>query len=142
MADNENPGTTTEEPAEPSEPTEQMDSALNESAEPPQETTEMSGTVDPTGTPNVIPESSTEPAPLKESAPTSEPLQPGEPSTEQSKPAESAVPGEGTSVAGDTKKPQSVFSDESYACDRQYAIVLAQFITCRDREKVHAWIKR
>lgn len=36
----------------------------------------------------------------------------------------------------------SVFSNEAYVCDRQYAIVLAQLIALKDREKVYKWIER
>jgi len=36
----------------------------------------------------------------------------------------------------------SVFSDAVYACDRQYAIVLAQLMSNNEREKVYAWIER
>lgn len=40
------------------------------------------------------------------------------------------------------KEPLTLFSDEAYACDRQYAIVLAQLISIGDREKVYKWIER
>jgi len=39
-------------------------------------------------------------------------------------------------------EPISVFSNESYANDRQYAIVLAQLIEKQHREKVYKWIER
>lgn len=41
-----------------------------------------------------------------------------------------------------TEDPLSVFSNEAYLCDRQYAIVLAQLISLKDREKVYKWIER
>lgn len=41
-----------------------------------------------------------------------------------------------------TNEPLSVFSDETYACDRDYAIVLAQLMSNKDREKVYKWIER
>lgn len=39
-------------------------------------------------------------------------------------------------------EPLSVFSNAAYACDRQYAIVLAQLMTTKDREKTYTWIGR
>lgn len=39
-------------------------------------------------------------------------------------------------------EPLTVFSDESYACDRQYAIVLAQLVSVKERVKVYTWIER
>lgn len=36
----------------------------------------------------------------------------------------------------------SVFANAAYACDRQYAIVLAQLMAPKDREKVYSWIER
>jgi len=39
-------------------------------------------------------------------------------------------------------EPLTVFSDESYACDRQYAIVLAQLMSVKERAKVYTWIER
>lgn len=49
---------------------------------------------------------------------------------------------EPTVDSGDTNEPLSVFSDESYACDRQYAIVLAQLMSVKERDKVYKWIER
>lgn len=40
------------------------------------------------------------------------------------------------------KDPVSLFSDEAYACDRQYVIVLAQLISISDRIKIYKWIER
>ncbi|XP_026819921.1 uncharacterized protein LOC113558626 [Rhopalosiphum maidis] len=39
-------------------------------------------------------------------------------------------------------EPLTAFSDESYACDRQYAIVLAQLMSVKERDKVYTWIDR
>lgn len=39
-------------------------------------------------------------------------------------------------------EPLSVFSNAAYACDRQYAIVLAQLMNTKDREKTYTWIGR
>ncbi|XP_025191030.1 uncharacterized protein LOC112591430 [Melanaphis sacchari] len=39
-------------------------------------------------------------------------------------------------------EPLTAFSDESYACDRQYAIVLAQLMSVKERNKVYTWIDR
>jgi len=51
-----------------------------------------------------------------------------------------------TSDLGEKKplavEPLTVFSDESYACDRQYAIVLAQLMSVKERAKVYTWIER
>lgn len=41
-----------------------------------------------------------------------------------------------------TNEPLSDFSDEMYACNRDYAIVLAQLMSNKDREKVYKWIER
>lgn len=41
-----------------------------------------------------------------------------------------------------TNEPLSAFSDETYACDRDYAIVLAQLMSNKDRDKVYKWIER
>lgn len=34
------------------------------------------------------------------------------------------------------------FSHEKYACDRQYAVTLAQLMASKDREKVYRWVER
>lgn len=39
-------------------------------------------------------------------------------------------------------EPLSAFSDEAYSCDRDYAIMLAQLMANKDREKVYKWIER
>lgn len=57
-------------------------------------------------------------------------------------PPQSASDGGSPSTAATQDKPSSVFSDAVYACDRQYAIVLAQLMTNNEREKVYAWIER
>lgn len=36
----------------------------------------------------------------------------------------------------------SELSNEVYNCDRQYAIVLAQLMSNKDREKVYKWLER
>ena len=64
--------------------------------------------------------------------------------------AEDAMPKQQSSPTADLaeKKPSAViepltvFSDESYACDRQYAIVLAQLMSVKERAKVYTWIER
>lgn len=38
--------------------------------------------------------------------------------------------------------PMSELSNEVYNCDRQYAIVLAQLMAIKDREKVYKWLER
>lgn len=38
--------------------------------------------------------------------------------------------------------PLSELSNEVYNCDRQYAIVLAQLMAIKDREKVYKWLER
>lgn len=63
-------------------------------------------------------------------------------------PAENATPKQSspTDDLGEKKplavEPLTVFSDESYACDRQYAIVLAQLVSVKERAKVYTWIER
>jgi len=39
-------------------------------------------------------------------------------------------------------EPMSAFSNESYANDRQYAIVLAQLMEKQHREKAYKWIEK
>lgn len=41
-----------------------------------------------------------------------------------------------------SNEPTSVFSNESYANDRQYAIVLALLIEKQYRKKVYKWIEK
>lgn len=47
-----------------------------------------------------------------------------------------------TTAKPTAEEPPSVFSNAAYACDRQYAIVLAQLMNTKDREKTYTWIRR
>jgi len=69
--------------------------------------------------------------------------------TENEVPVENASPKQSSPTVdlGEKKpalavEPLTVFSDESYACDRQYAIVLAQLVSVKERVKVYTWIER
>lgn len=46
-----------------------------------------------------------------------------------------------TVTAAEDNEPTD-FSDESYVCDRQYAIMLTQLMAIKDREKAYKWIQR
>ncbi|XP_022174080.1 uncharacterized protein LOC111036378 [Myzus persicae] len=70
-------------------------------------------------------------------------------STVEAPPAEDTTPKESPPTVEEAveKKPVeveplTVFSDESYVCDRQYAIVLAQLMSVKERVKVYTWIQR
>lgn len=79
------------------------------------------------------PDDGPEPAADTTSLPTPTPTPP----VEDEKPSDDAV-----AAVASAEEQSAVFSEESYVCDRQYAIVLAQLMAVKEREKVYRWIDK
>lgn len=56
--------------------------------------------------------------------------------------AETTEHGEKKSLTQIAAEESEDFSNEKYACDRQFAVTLAQLMAAKDREKVYRWVER